>query len=90
MSNDKKPNYYKKDMDANVNLYLDAINEFDNTDAILNRATTRYTEPAEKIIEKVQKEFLEKRRKSEIDQALANRDEERFMLLTSKNWKDAF
>ena len=89
MRNDKKPNSFKKDMDVNVNLYLDEINDFDNTDAILNRATTRYTEPVEKIIKKVQNEFLEKRRKSEIDQALANRNKERFMLLTSKNWKDA-
>lgn len=87
MKNDKNSNYYKQEM--NLNMYMDTINDSDNTELILNNEKTRYTEDASKIIKKVQMEFLEKRRAEEIDLALANRDKERFMKLTSENWKDA-
>ena len=87
MKNDKNSNYYKQEM--NLNMYMDTIHDQDNTELILNREKTRYTEGASKIIEKVQMEFLEKRRAEEIDLALANRDKESFMKLTSENWKDA-
>jgi uncharacterized protein YpiB (UPF0302 family) len=89
MNNEKKPNSYKREMDVNLNLYLDSFNDHDNTNAILNRETTRYTDGAEKIINKVQNEILEKKREAEIDKALANRDKEKFMVLTSDHWKDA-
>jgi uncharacterized protein YpiB (UPF0302 family) len=87
MKNDKKPNYYKKEM--NLHMYMDSLNENDNTVAILTHEKTRYTEDAEEIIAKVQNEFLEKRRVEEIDLALTTKDKRRFMELTSANWKDA-
>ncbi|MCM3124201.1 MULTISPECIES: IDEAL domain-containing protein [unclassified Mesobacillus] len=87
MKNDKNSNSYKQEM--NLNMYMDAIHDTDNTELILMREKTRYTDGANKIIQKVQNEFLEKRRTEEIDLALANKDKERFMELTSENWKDA-
>jgi uncharacterized protein YpiB (UPF0302 family) len=87
MNNEKNSNSYKQE--TNLNMYMDAIHDTDNTELILLREKTRYTDGANKIIKKVQNEFLEKRRAEEIDLALANMDKERFMKLTSKNWKDA-
>jgi uncharacterized protein YpiB (UPF0302 family) len=87
MKNEKNSNYYKQDM--NLNLYMDSLTDPDNTDLILNREKTRYTDGANEIIEKVQNDLLEKRRAEEIDFALVNKDKERFMELTSDNWKDA-
>lgn len=87
MKNDKNSNYYKQEM--NLNMYMDAVHDTDNTELILLREKTRYTDGANKIIQKVQNEFLEKRRSEEIDLALANKDKERFIELTSENWKDA-
>ncbi|MBT2684202.1 IDEAL domain-containing protein [Bacillus sp. ISL-37] len=87
MKNDKNSNFYKQEVDLNT--YMDAIHDTDNTELILLREKTRYTDGANKIIEKVQNDFLEKRRVEEIDFALANKDKERFMELTSENWKDA-
>jgi uncharacterized protein YpiB (UPF0302 family) len=87
MKNDKNSNSYKQEM--NLNMYMDAVHDTDNTELILLREKTRYTDGANKIIQKVQNEFLEKRRAEEIDLALANKDKERFMELTSENWKDA-
>lgn len=87
MNNDKNSNSYKQEM--NLNMYMDAIHDTDNTELILLREKTRYTDGANKIIQKVQDEFLEKRREEEIDLALANKDKKRFMELTSENWKDA-
>lgn len=86
MKNEKKPNYYKQEM--NLNMYMDTLNENDNTQAILLNTRTRYTDGAEKIIAKVQKQFLEKRRVEEIDLALANKDKKRFMDLTSADWME--
>lgn len=87
MKNDKNSNFYKQEV--NLNMYMDTIHDTDNTELILLREKTRYTDGANKIIQKVQNEFLEKRRMEEIDLALANKDKERFMELTSENWKDA-
>jgi uncharacterized protein YpiB (UPF0302 family) len=87
MKNDKNSNFYKQEV--NLNMYMDAIHDTDNTELILLREKTRYTDGANKIIQKVQNDFLEKRRVEEIDLALANKDKERFMALTSENWKDA-
>jgi uncharacterized protein YpiB (UPF0302 family) len=87
MKNDKNSNFYKQEV--NLNMYMDAIHDTDNTELILLREKTRYTDGANKIIQKVQNEFLEKRRVEEIDLALANKDKKRFMELTSENWKDA-
>lgn len=87
MNNDKNSNSYKQEM--NLNMYMDAIQDTDNTELILLREKTRYTDGANKVIQKVQDEFLEKRRTEEIDLALANKDKKRFMELTSENWKDA-
>jgi uncharacterized protein YpiB (UPF0302 family) len=87
MKNEKNSNYYKQEL--NLNTYMDTIHDPDNTELILTREKTRYTEGANKIIEKVQNGFLEKRRVEEIDLALANKDKKRFMELTSENWKDA-
>lgn len=87
MKNDKNSNYYKQEM--NLNMYMDAIHDTDNTELILIRKKTRYTDGANRIIEKVQNEFLENRRAEEIDLALENMNKERFMELTSENWKDA-
>lgn len=87
MKNDKNSNFYKQELDLNI--YMDAMSDTDNTALILNREKTRYTESANKIIMKVQNEFLEKRKAEEIDLALANKDKERFMELTSADWKDA-
>ncbi|RSD27009.1 IDEAL domain-containing protein [Mesobacillus subterraneus] len=87
MKNDKNSNYYKQEM--NLNMYMDALADPDNTDLILNRDKTRYTDDVNRLIKKVQNEFLEKKRVEEIDLALANKDKNRFMKLTSDNWKDA-
>jgi uncharacterized protein YpiB (UPF0302 family) len=87
MKNEKNSNYYKQDMD--LNMYMDTMHDPDNTNLILTREKTRYTEGANEIIKKVQMEFLKKRRTEEIDLALANKDKERFMALTSENWQDA-
>ncbi|CAM3956413.1 IDEAL domain-containing protein [Mesobacillus thioparans] len=87
MNNDKNSNSYKQEM--NLNMYMDAVHDTDNTELILLREKTRYTDGANRIIQKVQNEFLKKRREVEIDQALANKDKKRFMELTSENWKDA-
>ncbi|WLR55439.1 IDEAL domain-containing protein [Mesobacillus subterraneus] len=87
MKNDKNSNYYKQE--ANLNMYMDTIHDADNTEMILIREKTRYTDGANRIIQKVQNEFLEKRREEEIDLALKNKNKERFMELTSDNWKDA-
>ncbi|MBT2694790.1 IDEAL domain-containing protein [Bacillus sp. ISL-55] len=87
MKNDKNSNFYKQEM--NLNMYMDAVHDTDNTELILLREKTRYTDGANTIIQKVQNEFLEKKRMEEIDLALANKDKERFMDLTSENWKDA-
>jgi uncharacterized protein YpiB (UPF0302 family) len=87
MKNEKNSNFYKQEVD--LNMYMDAIHDTDNTELILLREKTRYTDGANKIIQKVQNEFLKKRRVEEIDLALANKDKERFMELTSENWKDA-
>lgn len=87
MKNDKNSNFFKQDMD--LNMYVEALNDPDNTNLILTTDKTRYTEGANKIIKKVQNEFLEKRRAEEIDLALANKDKDRFMKLTSKHWKNA-
>jgi uncharacterized protein YpiB (UPF0302 family) len=87
MKNDKNSNYYKQE--ANLNMYMDAIHDTDNTELILIREKTRYTDGANSIIQKVQNEFLEQRRAEEIDLALENKDKKRFMELTSENWKDA-
>lgn len=87
MKNDKNSNYYKQE--TNLNMYMDTIHDPDNTELILLREKTRYTDGANKIIQKVQNEFLEKRRAEEIDLSLENKDKERFMELTSENWKDA-
>lgn len=86
MMNDKNSNFYKQE--ADLNLYADAMNDPDNTNMILTREKTRYTEGANAIIEKVQKEFLERKRNEEIDLALEKKDKKRFMELTSENWKD--
>ena len=87
MNNDKNPNYYKQEI--NLNMYMETLNKNDNTQAILTNQRTRYTDDAEKIIAKVQTQFLEKRRVEEIDLALTKKDKRRFMELTSANWKDA-
>ncbi|WP_226085989.1 IDEAL domain-containing protein [Mesobacillus sp. S13] len=87
MNNDKNSNHFKQELDLNV--YMDAMTDTDNTQLILKREKTRYTDGANKVIQKVQNEFLEKKRVEEIDMALANKDKERFMKLTSANWKDA-
>jgi uncharacterized protein YpiB (UPF0302 family) len=87
MNNDKNSNYYKQDV--NVNMFMDTMHDDDNTNLILNRKKTRYTDGANKIIQKVQNEFLERLRAEEIDMALENKDKKRFMELTSENWKDA-
>jgi uncharacterized protein YpiB (UPF0302 family) len=87
MKNEKNSNFYKQEM--NLNMYTDTLNDPDNTNLILTREKTRYTDGANEIIRKVQNEFLEKRRVEEIDLALANKDKKRFMELTSANWKHA-
>ncbi len=87
MNNEKNSNSFKQEL--NLNMYMDAIHDTDNTELILVRDKTRYTDGANKIIQKVQNEFLKKRREKEIDLALENKDKERFMELTSDNWKDA-
>jgi uncharacterized protein YpiB (UPF0302 family) len=87
MKNDKNSNFYKQNVD--VNMFMDTMHDADNTELILTRKKTRYTDGANKIIHKVQNEFLEKRRAEEIDLALENKDKGRFMELTSENWKDA-
>jgi uncharacterized protein YpiB (UPF0302 family) len=87
MKNEKNSNFYKQEM--NLNMYTDTLNDPDNTNLILTREKTRYTDGANEIIRKVQNEFLEKRRVEEIDLALANKDKKRFMKLTSANWKHA-
>lgn len=87
MNNEKNSNSYKQEM--NLNMYMDTIHDTDNTELILLRDKTRYTDGANKIIQKVQNEFLKKRRDEEIDLALQNKDKERFLELTSDNWKDA-
>ena len=87
MKNDKNSNFYKQDLNLNMN--METLNDPDNTNMILNRDHTRYTDGANKIIKKVQNAFLEERRAEEIDLALANKDKERFMELTSENWKEA-
>ena len=87
MKNDKNSNYYKQEM--NLNMYMDTVHDTDNTELILIREKTRYTDGANRIIQKVQNEFLEKRRAEEIDLALQKKNKERFMELTSENWKDA-
>lgn len=87
MNNEKNSNFYKQNVD--VNMFMDTMRDTDNTELILTRKKTRYTDGANKIIQKVQSEFLEQRRAEEIDLALENKDKERFMELTSDNWKDA-
>ncbi|WP_102264513.1 IDEAL domain-containing protein [Mesobacillus jeotgali] len=87
MKNDKNSNFYKQNVD--VNMFMNTIHDSDNTELILTRKKTRYTDGANKIIQKVQNEFLERRRAEEIDLALKNKDKGRFMDLTSENWKDA-
>jgi uncharacterized protein YpiB (UPF0302 family) len=87
MKNDKNSNYFHQETD--MNLYMDALSDTDNTNLILNREKTRYTNEVNKLIKEVQNEFLEKRRVEEIDLALANKNKKRFMELTSDNWKDA-
>ncbi|GAM14753.1 IDEAL domain-containing protein [Mesobacillus selenatarsenatis] len=87
MKNDKNSNFYKQNVD--VNMFMDTMQDPDNTELILTRKKTRYTDGANKIIQKVQNEFLERRRAEEIDLALVNKDKGRFMELTSENWKDA-
>jgi uncharacterized protein YpiB (UPF0302 family) len=87
MNNEKNSNSYKQEM--NLNMYMDTIHDTDNTELILLREKTRYTDGANKIIQKVQNEFLEQKRAEEIDLALQNKDKKRFMELTSESWKDA-
>lgn len=86
MNNEKNSHSYKQNED--VNLSMDSIHARDNTELILTRKKTRYTDGANKIIEKVQNEFLERKRVEEIDLALENKDKKRFLELTSDNWKD--
>lgn len=86
MNNEKKPDYYQKD--DNKNLFMDVLEVDDNTQHLLQQEKTRYTKGANDIINKVQKEFLEKKRAVEIDLALEKRDKERFMALTSEGWED--
>ncbi|PLT31039.1 IDEAL domain-containing protein [Peribacillus deserti] len=57
------------------------------TRKILTQAHTEYTKGATSLIENVQREFLNNRRYIEIDKALDQRDEERFMALTSEGWE---
>jgi uncharacterized protein YpiB (UPF0302 family) len=87
MKNDKNSNFYNQNVD--VNMFMDTMHDPDNTELILTREKTRYTDEANKIIQKVQNDFLERRRAEEIDLALENKDKGRFMELTSENWKDA-
>lgn len=85
MNNDKKSNFYKPE--EHRGLFMDILETEDNTQHLLNQEKTRYTKGANDIIKKVQREFLEKKRVKEIDLALENRDEERFMALTSEDWE---
>ncbi|WP_026693366.1 IDEAL domain-containing protein [Peribacillus kribbensis] len=57
------------------------------TNKILSQKYTEYTQGANRIIAKVQREFLENRRTVEIDKALDNKDEARFLALTSDGWQ---
>jgi uncharacterized protein YpiB (UPF0302 family) len=86
MKNDKKPNFYKPE--EHRNLFMDILETEDNTQHLLNQDKTRYTKGANDIINKVQQEFLEKRRTEEIDRSLEMRDKERFMALTSEGWEE--
>lgn len=86
MMNEKNSDYYKQE--AQLNLYAEALDDPDNTKMILNKEKTRYTAGANEIIEKVQNEFLERKRHEEIDLALKTKNKKRFMELTSENWQD--
>ncbi|MGA9228479.1 MAG: IDEAL domain-containing protein [Mesobacillus sp.] len=86
MNNDKKSNFYKPE--EHSGLFMDILETDDNTQHLLMKEKTKYTNGAEGIINKVQSEFLEKRRAEEIDLSLKNRDKERFMALTSDGWEE--
>lgn len=86
MKNDKKPNFYKPE--EHRNLFMDILETEDNTQHLLNQDKTRYTKGANDIINKVQQDFLEKRRAEEIDRSLEMRDKKRFMALTSEGWEE--
>ena len=52
MNNEKNSNFYKQNVD--VNMFMDTMHDTDNTELILTRKKTRYTDGANKIIQKVQ------------------------------------
>jgi uncharacterized protein YpiB (UPF0302 family) len=57
------------------------------TQRILTQETTEYTPGANEIISKVQRQYMEDKRYTEIDRALDNKDKERFLALTSEGWE---
>ncbi|RFU71229.1 IDEAL domain-containing protein [Peribacillus saganii] len=57
------------------------------TRKILLQEYTEYTGGANEIINRVQRQYLQNKRYSEIDKALDERDQARFLALTSDNWE---
>ncbi|WP_419882228.1 IDEAL domain-containing protein [Peribacillus sp. B-H-3] len=57
------------------------------TKEILTKERTEYTRGADAVIKRVQRKYLEERRYIEIDKALDDKNEVRFLALTSKGWE---
>ncbi|RFU60440.1 IDEAL domain-containing protein [Peribacillus glennii] len=86
MNPEYKSGNYRKDQ------YIKSTSElFDKEDLktkkILAKEHTEYTAGANRVIQKVQKQYLENKRYMEIDKALDERDKARFLALTSKGWE---
>ncbi|PLT33430.1 IDEAL domain-containing protein [Bacillus sp. V5-8f] len=72
--------------------YIKSTSELKDTEdlktkKILANEHTEYTAGANRIIQKVQQQYLQNKRYMEIDKALDERDKERFIALTSKGWE---
>ncbi|WP_110928696.1 IDEAL domain-containing protein [Bacillus massiliglaciei] len=89
MNHEYKSNRYKKDQYLKSIIETDGLIDKDarRTRRILEEDCTEYTEETNLVIQMVQKQFLEGKREEEINKALDNKDEERFLALTSKGWE---
>ncbi|PLS14807.1 hypothetical protein CVD28_26270 [Bacillus sp. M6-12] len=87
MNHEYKSNLF--DNDKYSASYLRAMMNKDEitTRKILLQEYTEYTGEANEIIKKVQRQYLQNKRYSEIDKALDEKDEARFLALTSDDWE---
>ena len=81
----REPDYVNKA--ELISSYSDAMG-IEETEKILTQKRTKYTKAVNQIIQKVQQEFLENLRVTEIDKALDSKDKNRFIALTSEGWEN--